>query len=304
MKIDAHKNALITGGTGFIGSNIAHRLLKEGWDVKIISIPRDNYALVKDILDKIKIYEHDGSTENMYEIMAEARPTVVFHLASLFLGQHAPKDVNNLVVSNILFGTQLADAMVSNGFHYLVNTGTSWQHYENGEYSPVCLYAATKQAYESILQYYVESSSLKVITLKLFDTYGPNDPRPKLFALLKRLASDNKPLEMSPGEQLIDLVYIDDIVEAFVVAGERLIRNQVIAHECYAVSSGNPLALKEIVKAYEEIIGAKLPILWSKRPYRPREVMEPWNKYKLLPGWKSTVKLNQGIKKFIRISKQ
>ena len=67
--------------------------------------------------------------------------------------------------SNITFGTQLVEAMVANGCYQFVNTGTSWQHYENDEYNPVNLYAATKQAFEDILRYYVETSALRVITL-------------------------------------------------------------------------------------------------------------------------------------------
>ena len=67
------------------------------------------------------------------------------------------------------------------GVKILVNTGTSWQHYENKDYSPVNLYAATKQSFEAILQYYVEVASLKAITLKLFETYGLDDPRPNFF---------------------------------------------------------------------------------------------------------------------------
>jgi len=299
MRTVFSKVALITGGTGFVGSNIAHRLVREGWNVNIISIPGDNYILVKDILNKIKVYEHDGSTENMYDIVADAHPTVVFHLASLFLAQHAPRDIKNLIQSNILFGTQLVDAMISKGVYYLINTGTSWQHFENKEYSPACLYAATKQAYESILEYYIEAELLKVITLKLLDTYGPNDPRPKLFTLLRRFAHENKPLHMSPGQQLIDLVYIDDVVEAYLIAGEALVNNNVQNMETYAVSSGKPVSLKELVALYSRISGNSPQIVWGGRPYRSREVMVPWKGGRKLSGWEPKVGLIEGIKNII-----
>ena len=161
-----------------------------------------------------------------------------------------------MIQSNILFGTQLIEAMTVNGVYSLINTGTSWQHFQNQPYNPVCLYAATKQAYETILAYYMEVSPLKVVTLKLFDTYGPNDPRRKLIPLLHEAAEKQHTLAMSPGEQLIDIVHIDDICNAFVVAADRIINNVIFSQwEEYAVSSGKPLLLKDIVKTYEAVTG-------------------------------------------------
>ena len=217
------------------------------------------------------------------------------NLASLFLAQHKPADITPLVGSNVLFGAQLVEAMAAHGVTRLVNTGTSWQHFENSSYSPVNLYAATKQAFEAILHYYVETVRLRVISLKLFDTYGPADPRPKLFALLRNVAREQTPLAMSPGEQLIDLVYIDDAIDAFIVAGERLLAGKVNDQESYAVSSGRQVRLKDLVEIYGGIVGKKLPIAWGGRPYREREVMVPWNRGEALPGWHPRVALEEGI---------
>ena len=192
--------------------------------------------------------------------------------------------------------------MAVNGLQRLVNTGTSWQHYENKEYSPVCLYAATKQAFKAILQYYTETSSLKAITLKLFDTYGPDDPRQKLFTMLRKIARDQTPLAMSPGEQMIDLVYIDDVLDAFIIAADLLEHASVPEHGEYAVSSGAVIKLKDLVALYSRIIDRPLPITWSGRPYRPREVMTPWSGGSPLPGWRPKIKLEEGIMRMERLS--
>ena len=289
------KTVLISGVTGFVGSNLARRLVHEGWDVHSI-ISHDRYELVQDIADKITFHPHDGSSEGMQSLMAAVKPTVVFHLASLFLSEHTPEQIEPLIRSNVLFGTQLIDAMAACDVRLLVNTGTSWEHYGNSAYSPVNLYAATKQAFEAILQYYVEAKELRVVTLKLFDTYGPADPRPKLFTLLRKVALEQQPLAMSPGEQLIDLVYIDDVAEAFVLAAERLLVGMVTAHETYAVSSGKPLRLKDLVTTYEQVVGRGLPIEWGGRPYRDREVMATWSTGAALPGWRPKVDLEDGIR--------
>ena len=288
--------ALITGGTGFVGSNLARRLVRDGWKVHIITIPNDNHSQIQEIIDQVTLHAHDGSSAGMIEIVANVKPLVVFHLASLFLSEHTVDQVEPLIRSNILFGTQLLEAMSANGVHLLVNTGTSWEHYCSRLYSPVNLYAATKQAFESILQYYVEVKGFQAVTLKLFDTYGPDDPRPKLFTLLRRIGIEQNTLAMSPGEQMIDLVHVDDVVEAFSMSAQRLMNDVVEGHEHYAVSSGQPIRLRDLVELFGRITGRELPITWGGRPYRDREVMLPWNTGTPVPGWLPQVGLEEGIR--------
>jgi nucleoside-diphosphate-sugar epimerase len=100
---------------------------------------------------------------------------------------------------------------------------------------------------------------------------------------------------MSPGEQLIDLVYVDDVVDAFMLAAERLIQESVEGHECFAVSSGKPIPLKQLVDFYCHVTRRSLSIHWGGRAYRIREVMVPWTTGNPVPGWDPKVTLEEGI---------
>ncbi len=95
-----------------------------------------------------------------------------------------------------------------------VNTGTVWQHFDAAPYSPVSLYAATKQAFADILVFYGEVAGLSVHTIELMDTYGRDDPRAKLIPFLLRAGAEGTTVEMTDGTQLIDLVHVDDAVGA------------------------------------------------------------------------------------------
>ncbi|OYY42940.1 MAG: NAD-dependent dehydratase [Gallionellales bacterium 35-53-114] len=288
--------ALVTGGSGFTGSSLIRRLTENGWLVHAIVRTGSNLNLLDEKSEQLKIHIHDGSTSGMIAILALSKPDVVFHLASLVLTQHKPDDLLRLLQSNIIFATQLAEAMSENNSCSLINTGTFWQHYENRDYAPTTLYAATKQAFEDILKYYVDAKNFRVITLTLFDSYGPGDPRPKLFRLLRDANISRQTLLMSPGEQLIDLVHIKDVVEAYIVAANLLFDSKVIGHERYSVSSGKPVKLKELVRIYEKVANTTIPIEWGGRNYRDREVMVPWSRGNSLPDWRPRISLLDGIK--------
>lgn len=285
---------MVTGATGFIGSHLVRKLVRAGWEVHIISRATSSLPSAPEFTQVVN-HGYDGSTQCMLDIVAQAKPNVVFHLASKTQSEHQPADVESLIQSNVLFGSQLLEAMKINRVDKFVNTGTFWQHYNNEEYNPVCLYAATKQAFEAILEYYVQACSIKAITLELFDTYGPDDPRPKLLHQLNKAAANGEALDMSAGEQLIDLVHIDDVVDAYLIAAQRLIQGKVSRHDTYAVSSGHPVPLKGIVQLYAEATKQIVPVNWGVRPYRYREVMVPWNQGEKLPEWQPRKNLIDGL---------
>jgi nucleoside-diphosphate-sugar epimerase len=291
--------ALVTGGTGYLGSSLVRRLVRDGWRVHVIVRGGSKLDILGAVCDRITVHAHDGTTEGMISIVQSAKPEVVFHLASLFLAQHKPAEVTPLVSSNVLFVSQLAEAMMVNQCHRLVNTGTAWQHFENHDYSPVCLYAATKQAAEDILDYYTQATPLRVVTLKIFDSFGPDDPRPKLFFALRKAALAGTPLDFSPGDQRMNLVYVDDLMEAFCVAGRRLLSGEASGHERFGLASRQTVSLKELIGLVAKAAGRAIPINWGARPYRPREIMEPWTKYERLPGWEAKVSLEEGIKRIV-----
>jgi nucleoside-diphosphate-sugar epimerase len=291
--------ALVTGATGFVGSHVARRLVGNGWSVHLLVRDQSKLTPINKILDSVTLHWHNGSTEGMFDIMKAAHPDIVIHLAALSYVNYEPSDIVPMLQSNVIFGTQLAEAMVSNGVYQLINTGTYSQHFENKPYSPSCLYAAAKQAFEDMLTYYTEATPLKVITLKLFDNFGPDDPRSKILNLLHKSAKENKPLAMSPGEQFIDIMYIDNVVDAYEVSANRFLTGLAGKNEVYAVSSEKPIRLKDLAKTYENISGHQLQIQWGSRPYREREAMVLWDQGKPLPGWKVKITLEEGIRKFI-----
>lgn len=271
-------NILVTGVTGFIGMN----LLKALNDKYVV------YVLVRPTTDLSKvstehIFVFDDNIVELSNYLRTNKIRGIVHLASLYITQHQPMQIKDLILSNVYLGAALLEAAVEANVKWFLNTGTIWQNYipDSQEYCPVNLYAATKQAFIDMAKYYTEISELKFCTLKLCDTYGPDDTRPKILTLFKRIAETGETLDMSPGEQLIDLVYIDDVVDGF----EHLIlmlENDACIKNDYVLSSGHPIRLKDLASMYEEITGKVLNINWGGRRYKQREVMIPWQEGNVL----------------------
>lgn len=251
--------------------------------------------LVRALAAHATVHHHDGSTGGLARAVASAAPDVVFHLASRFVARHQSDDVEPLVRDNLLFGAQLLDAMRAAAATRLVNTGSAWQHYGNRDYSPVCLYAATKQAFADLLAYFVEAHGVRAITLELTDTYGARDPRRKLIPLMLDAERDGRVMSMVQGDLPLDVVHVDDAVGAFVVAAGRLLEPGAAAHDVFAVRSGAPIAVRDLFTVWERARGTPIAAQWGARSQRAREVLDPWTQGVVLPGWSPRVSLEQGL---------
>lgn len=280
--------ALITGATGFVGGHLARSLLRDGW--RVVALVRSTSDVSE--IRGVEIVVMPASARDLSPMLANVAPDVVWHLATCFRGQHRVDDVEALVTANILFGTQLGEALASKPPRLLVNVGTAWQRDERGAYRPAALYAATKQAMEDIFRYYAEAGLLRVADVKLFDTYGPGDQRGKLLSQLHRASVTGKELAMSPGEQLIDLLYVDDAVEALRAAAA----SAAGPWQSWAASSGGSRPLREVVALFEAVTRRPVPVRWGALPYRDREMFVPWHAGDPVPGWIPRTPLADGIR--------
>ncbi|MBI4855617.1 MAG: NAD(P)-dependent oxidoreductase [Acetobacterium woodii] len=288
------KKILVTGGTGFVGSNLVSRLVHQGYETHVVVRKNSSIDELKSLDRNLFIHVYTHSLQSMTEIFKNASPDIVVHLASLFISEHNADDIDELFQSNLLFGTHLLEAMKQMDVNYLINTGTNWQNYCGSDYNPVNLYAATKEAFEDIAKFYTQSTSMRMLTLRLYDTYGPNDKRPKILSLFKKIARTEENLDMSPGDQLLGFVYIDDVVDAFLGAIELIKLKEEHYQEVFFLNPDKYYSLKEVVGIYEEVKAIRLNINWGLRQYRSREVMKPFEGNRL-PGWNPRINLREGL---------
>lgn len=293
-----NNTCIITGATGWIGSHLTRHLLSKGWKVHVIADPAFGYRNIGDILQQVDIFEYKGDVRALCGYFREVRADVVFHLAAAVITNPDTDQIPVLVKSNVQFGTEILHAMKESGTSNIVSTGSCWQNYNSDSYNPVDLYAATKEAFEAIARLYTDAFGFRHINLRLFDVYGENDPRPKLWNLLKKIAGTDEHLAVSPGEQLLDLVHVSDVCTAYECAAGLVLSSAPGTSKVFGVRTGRTVSLREAVALLEKSIGKRILADFGARPYKSREVMKPCDAYAWLPGWKAAVSLEEGFQRF------
>lgn len=288
---------IITGATGYIGSHLLKYLLSQGWDCHIIADPRFGYDNIKDVLSKVDVFEYAGDVNSLCAYFKKVEADVVFHLAAAVITNYKPEQVPVLIQSNIQFGAEVLEAMKGSVTRVFVGTGSYWQNYNSENYNPVDLYAATKEAFEQIIQYYVDAYQYKAATLKLFDVYGEDDTRPKIWNILRGIAGTDRSLDVSPGEQMLDLVHVSDVCTAYECAFKYLIKKTASCRENFGVYTGERYSLKEAIHIYEEYLNKRLNVIFGGKKYKEREVMNPISCLPRIPSWYPKISPKAGLKR-------
>lgn len=274
---------LLTGGTGYIGRHVAEACLAAGWEVHLLTRPA---SLVPPALDgRVGRHDHQPTFESLDGVLRAVRPDCVAHLASAPAGARDPEQVRQTIETNVTLPTLLLEAMAANDVGRFVNTGTFWQHYRGEAFCPVDFYAAAKQAFQDLVRHYAVNRGLAAVTLKLFDTYGPDDPRRKIVTLLVDQARKGGELGMSGGEQILDLTHVADVGRAFARAIALAMTAPGGSDASYFVS-GERMSLKQLAGLVAEAAGPRFCPRFGALPYRAREIMVPIDPgADRLPGW-------------------
>ena len=266
---------LVTGATGFIGKNLCIEFLRR--NINFYCIVRDTTNTHFFEINNIPFFRLKDDVYEIEKLLIKMNTKGLIHLASCYLPEHKPEDILAIINSNIYFGSILLEASKRVSLKWFINTGTFWQHFNGEEYNPVNFYSASKESFEKIAKYYTETSDLIFLTIKLNDTYGPNDTRNKIFNLWDQLVKSNTELDMSPGKQLIDICHVSKVIKSYIKIIKILNSSNAndLKNKSLYVTSGKLVTLKELARNYELEKKVKLNINWGGKPYRSREVMKP-----------------------------
>jgi nucleoside-diphosphate-sugar epimerase len=291
---------IITGSTGFVGRHLIPKLLSKNY----INLELTRNLNVSNQLyeDKTQKYLIDEDQNELVKTIEEFNPDVIIHLASFLTSLDDYNSLNKLLDSNITFFCRLLDATKNIDLKLFVNTGTFAEyHSSNNVFDPAYLYAASKSASRSFLDYYSKVYNFKQTTVVPFTIYGGIDTQKKIIDIIHDSTINSNPVDLSPGEQILDFIHIDDVTDFYIV----LIQNQhnIPNKSNFQLGSGVGNSLKQVAQLIEKISAKKTNINWGGKQYRNSDIMyavadisEIINTF----HWCPKINLIEGIQKLVK----
>jgi UDP-glucose 4-epimerase len=317
----AGKNILITGGLGFIGSNLAIRLVRDGARVAVCDAMIEglggNFENVREVQTSLEIHVSDVRDEAEMERLVEGRD-VVFHLAAqvshvLSLANPFPDiDINIKGTATVLEACRKRNPQA-----LVVRSGTRGQYgpavrmpvSEDAPADPRGIYEISQLSAEMICRTYTRIHGLRAVPLRLTNVYGPRGQmKHSHFGVVNwfvRLALDGKPIPIfGTGKILRDFLYVDDCVDALVAAA----CEPATVGEIVNVGNDRSSTFLEVAEILREIVPGTEIVFTDFSPERkaqePGDFVSDISKIRRLTGWSPRVELRDGLARTVEFYRE
>ncbi len=295
---------IITGFSGFVGSHLTEKLLKEGHEVIGIdrSIKWENLIDPKN--PKLKIY-HENLESNISDLFKGV--DLVFHLAALTRPQWSIEHVSETNQVNVDGTIRVLEYCRDNKVKRIIFMSSSNLYGEQGKEAiletakpnPMNPYALQKLIGEQYCELFYKLYGLEYNIIRPFNIYGPRMPISGYYtcavATFINKLRNNLPLEMfGDGEQRRDFVYIDDVIDQMIFMSLSTVHGQ--AFNC---GSGINYSINELYEKIEHLMKKQIEPIRLPRQSDPSNTLAEIYKAKLLLKWRPKIGLDEGLRKTI-----
>ena len=304
------KKILVSGGAGFIGSNLVDALIQENYEVAVV----DNLAtgLKENINPKAKFFEIDiSSFPSVDDVFKQFQPEAVFHLAAQASVRKSVEDPGKDVKTNVIGTVNLLKACQAHGVKKFIFSSTGGALYgddasrpttEEASISPISPYGLDKFFGEKYIGYFKSNSDLQTVVLRYANVYGPKQ-NPKgeagvIAIFADKMLKDEPIMVYGDGSSSRDYVYVGDVVEANLAALKSTVSN------AYNISTGEETSIRELVDKIKKITDSNSQVQFKEG--RSGELQASCldnTRAKLELGWSPKVNLDEGIRKTVEYLK-
>ncbi len=265
---------LLTGSSGFIGSNIIHGLKEK---CKFYLIIRKKSP--KKIFKKKNIHFINFKTyESLNSKLKKIKVDTVIHCATHYVKSHKFSDLKKLCESNLLLGNIILENLNNIKATKFINFSTVWEDGNAKVDNTINLYAVYKKSFSKILEFYKKNhKKVNFFELMISDTFGRNDYRKKIINTLRLNYKKRKTTNIVSKNLYMNLLNVTDIVEAI-----RLILVKKITPKKYLLKNKSYLKISNFIKIFNKENEKKLKVKWLSS----RLIKDKIYPYDKLKGWK------------------
>lgn len=296
------KTIIITGCTGFVGANLAKRLVNDGHNVHLFVRQEYKDWRIKNILPYVQVHRINLlDLELLRNIVAGIRPDWVFHLAAY--GAYSWQgDLSLAVQTNFLGTVNLVEACRSAGFEVFINTGSSSEYgfkdhapVETEGVDPNSYYAVTKASATLFCRYTAKRYNLYIPTLRLYSVYGPYEEPNRLIPTIILHGLKNLLPPLVDPEIGRDYVYMRDVEQAYLLLASQSVE---MSGEIYNLGTGIQTSLREVVNVARRVFNLSVEPQWGTMPKREWDttIWKANNANLLGAGWQPEFTFEQGFR--------
>ncbi len=288
------RKVLVTGATGYIGSHLCHRLLREGAEVHAVSrkASADDHG-------EIRWWRADlRDAEATRNLLAAVQPEVVFHLAGCVTGGRGLEAVLPTLEHNLHATVNLLIALTELGCGRIVLAGSLEEPAEGGPESCSSPYAASKWAARAYARMFHTLYKTPIVNTRIFMVYGPGRQPDARFVphVISSLLSGEAP-KLTRGERKVDWIYIDDLIEGLLACA----KSDDVLGGTVDLGSGCLTELRSVALLIAQLIGTDIRPEFGALPDRQMEqvrVADVRRTYDQL-GWQPRTSLETGLRNTI-----
>jgi CDP-paratose synthetase len=250
---------LITGSTGFIGTNIINFLLKK--NIYIYDILRNKNKKNKKIkeLKKNKNYLpiFYKTFNDLEKKLKKIKIDIVINCATYYTSQNSIKNIENLIKTNVIFCSIILE-ILKNKITKFINFGSMMEYSKGNYFSPKNFYAITKYFFQKIEEFYkLKYKNIQFYDLKLYETYGDRDSRNKLIPMIIKNYKKNKKIKIVLKNLKMNFVHIESLMKIInmiifnkIKEGEYCVKNNRFIKIRQLINSLNTKLIKKIKVKY------------------------------------------------------
>lgn len=260
---------LVTGGTGFIGSNLIRKLISSKNELHSINRNPNNIWRLSDVKDKINMHTVDLSDQKKLEkTIQKIKPEIIFHLASCGVDP-SEKNFSKNIQTNLIGTYNLFSILSNQKIKKIINVGSVFEYgvpvnkygfLETDCMNPLTLYGILKSAQTNLADYFFNSKSLPIFTLRLFTPFGMFENKGRLISDIMVALIKKKKLSISSPKSTRDFIFIDDVIDALIKSS--ITKN--IDGKIFNIGLGKSTSVEKIIDISKNLSNFKLKIKTTK----------------------------------------